>query len=153
MAHLTQEQWDKHIDAINEFHEDAFQQDVVLKRYFVIDDPDGEDYNQRSEDVNLKGLIQYNYFRSWPMTQSTESGELDKESILLYLNIGYLESISMVDSNKNLLFDPGHDRFIINGLVYKAMGDSQAAQAKDNPLLIFIILKREETNTGQDRYV
>ena len=46
------------------------------------------------------------------------------------------------------IFRSGEDRFIIRGEVYKALGDSQAAQASDEPLEVFIVLKREETETA-----
>lgn len=152
MGHLTQAQWDKYTTAINDFHDDAFQQDVILRQLITVDDIHGEDTNQRTEDFLLKGLIQYNYFRGWPINQVRDSGEIDKESCTLYLNVKYLSERSLLNPENHLLFDPALDRFLIDGIVYKAFGDSKAAQAKGSTLLIFIILKREETNTGSEVY-
>lgn len=152
MAFPSDAQWAAYKQVIDNFHDDAFQDDIVWKRQVTTRDPNGETSNERFVSVNLKGLVQYNYFRSWPMNQQTPSGELDKESVLVYLNNQYLEDEGHLDLNKQFEFDPGVDRFVLRGRVYKALGDSHAAQAKNTPLLTFLILKREETSTGDNQY-
>lgn len=153
MGWLTQAQWDRYTEVLDGFHDDAFQQDITLRRYVTINDQHGEDTNLRERDTILKGLVQYNYFRSWPMNKISDSGEVDKESILLFLNVTYLNSINMATANGQLKFEPALDRFFIDGLQYKSSGDSQAAQAQGKTLFVYIILKREETNTGSEYYL
>lgn len=145
--------WDRYKDIINEFHDDAFQQSITLLRKVTIDDPHGEDTNIRDQELKLLCLVQYNYFRSWPINDVKPSGEHDKESCLVYFNLDFLEKNGLLDGNGNLQFNPAMDRFILEGVTYKAFGDSKAAQAKDQNLFIFIILQREEINTGDDRYL
>lgn len=151
MAHMTPEQWQAYEDVINEWQEDAFQQDIIFRQEVVTQDRYGEDYNKRKKDKTIKCLILYNYFRSWPMSNMNHIGELDKESCLVYFNIADLRKQGLLNAHDQLQFSPAYDRFIINGVMYKSTGDSQAAQAHSKPLLIFLILKREETTTGKDR--
>jgi len=113
----------------------------------------GEDILLKPKSSKLLGLIQYNDYRSWPSTKTTDSGEIDKQNLLLYLNIKYLSDNGFANSDGFLNFDPGADRFIIKGITYKALGESQTAQASEEPLLQFIILKREEIDTVEDQYL
>ena len=141
--------WKKYVDTMNDWQEDAFQQTVEWRTSLTLS-KNGEDNNwNRYVSRELKCLIHYNYFRSWPMTQSTDTGEIDKENCMIYFNIKYLRDLGLVTDKDQFKYDPGVDRFIINGVMYKGMGDSQVGQAYDMPLWIFIICKREETETGQ----
>ena len=145
--------WKKYIDLMNDWHDDTFQQTVEWRKSLTLS-KNGEDNNWgRHDSVILKGLIHYNYFRSWPMSQSTDTGEIDKENCMIYFNLKYMRDQGLLTPvGDQFMFDPGVDRFIINGVMYKAMGDSQVGQAFDMPLWIFIICKREETETGQKIY-
>jgi len=152
MAHMTQAQWDAYRAVINEWQEDAFQDDITWIKSIVRLSKHGEDNKQKFINIELKGLVQYNYFRAWPITQATDSGEIDKESCMIYLNLAYLENLGYTNEHGQFKFNPGMDRFKLRGLTYKAFGDSHAGQAHDKPLFTFIILKREERETGNEIY-
>lgn len=152
MGYMKPEDWQNYIDTMNAWQDDAFQQPVTWDRYLVTRDLDGEGTNNRFLPTPLKGLIQYNYFRSWPITKIKDSGEIDKESLLLFLNIQYLKDNQWANTEGQFLFNPAYDRFIINGVKYKAMGEAQAAQASNAPLFVFMVLKREELNTSETKY-
>jgi len=153
MGLMTQSDWDAHLAALDEWQQDAFQQTITWIKNNDIIDPHGENPDSDNISIDIKGLIQSNYFRSRPVTDANVGGEIDKQSILIYLNINYLIANGWANSNNyQFNFDPGYDRFIINGLEYKAMGESQAGQTHDRPTFIFIILKREEIATGEDKY-
>lgn len=152
MALVDDNDWQEYRDMINEFHEDAFQQDIIWKKEVTSRDYNGEDSNIRYESKTLKGLAHYNYFRAWPLNQATEAGEIDKESVLVYFNLKYLEGEGLLNQHGQFEFDPVSDRFEINGVGYKNKGESQAGQVSTDPILTFIILKREETNTGSHKY-
>lgn len=149
---LSQAQWQEYIDVLNQFHESAADEIIVWNRKFVERDLHGEDSNIRLDNVNLKCLVLYNYFRSWPITQGTDSGDIDKQSILVYFNLDYLDSLNLLNSSKQFMFDPGYDRFTLRGIIYKPMGDSHVAQAGTRPTSVFIVLKKEETPTGSETY-
>lgn len=151
MAFMKPEDWQAYQDTLNEWQEDMFQQPVTWESKRKTRTVHGE-YQERPSSIELKGLIQYNYFRSWPITKIKDSGEVDKESMILYLNIKYLADNGWANMAGQFMFDPGYDRFIVNGVTYKAMGESQAAQAHDKPLFLFIILKREELSTSDTKY-
>lgn len=150
--YIKNSQWDKYREIINNFHEDAFRQEVTWERTLTNRDVHGEDRNIRRENIILEGLVQYNYFRSWPINKTEIAGEVDKENVLIYFNINYLKKMGYTDDKGNFLFNRGYDRFIIDGVEYKPFGDSHAAQAKGETLFIFIILKREDIDTGEEPY-
>lgn len=152
MALLNPEDWQSHIDIVNDFHNDAFQQDVIWQRTIRKLSSHGEDSGPKTENIILKGLLQYNNFRSWPINKDEITGQVDNESNLLYLNLQYLKDNNYLNSDGQFIFDPGMDKFIINGVKYSPKGDSQAAQASDTVLFHFIVLKREEVDSGNNPY-
>lgn len=152
MKHMNQADWDMHNNAINDWQEDAFQEDIILHRMVTTLSLHGEDNNIVPEDIPLKGLVQYNVFRSWPIDQATDTGEIDKQSCMVFLNKKWLRDQGLNNTDDELEYDPAVDRFSIKGTKYMPAGDSDIAQSHDNPLLFFIILKREEVNTGSQRY-
>lgn len=131
---------------------DTFGQAIVIWRRskggldFYGEDNSTEEF----EDIELKGLFNHNFFRTWPITFTTEGGELDRQNTVLILNVDYLIENGWADEYNRLKYDAAADRFIYNGLVHKAMGDSEISQAKDGHLLFQLILKREEKQTGTE---
>jgi|TARA_R110000803_G_scaffold206272_3_gene273445 hypothetical protein len=151
MGHLSAADWQHYKDAINLAHSDFNQETLTWKRAEVFMSRYGEDPTGAGAsfvDVPLKVLIQSNYFRSWPVTKTSESGELDKESLVVILNYKYLQNSGYITPNKYFDFKPDLDRFVVKGREYKAFGDLDAAYANDEPLLFYLILKREQTHTG-----
>lgn len=144
--------WNMHINAINEWHNDAFQQEITWLKMVTHRDHHGEDSNHRPISINLKCLILYNYFRSWPLDQATNTGEIDKQSCVALFNIEWLKQNGYANQQGQLAMNPGDDKFIINGVTYVPSADSQVSQAYGNPLMFFIVLKREELETGTERY-
>jgi hypothetical protein len=147
-------QWQVYKNIINKAH-DSFNQDTVtwrrisagLQRY-------GEDNvaNETYIDVELKCLIDYNGFRTWPVTIEKATGAVDMESMCMGLNINYLRNEGLLDPQGNFQFDPGKDKFFHMGQEYRAAGETPVAQAGDEPLIIYVILSREKTPTGQNKY-
>lgn len=111
----------------------------------------GEDTGPQFVDTPLLCLINYNYKRAWPVTQNTEAGEMDRESAQVYFNKDYLRSLGLINDNNYFDYDSGTDRFLLDGLVYSAQGDTAVAQLDNDDLFITVILKREATATGDNR--
>ena len=145
MAYINDSTWDRYTNIINSFHDDANKQIVIWEKMLSARTRLSNDVIRSN--VTLEGLIQYNFFRNWPINKAEVAGEVDKQSLLLYLNLEYLRGLDLLNDNNQFIFDPVYDRFTIEGVRYKAMGDSKAAQAKDKTLLFFIILQREEVLT------
>lgn len=131
---------------------DTFNQQVVIWRKFMYGlDQYGEDNkNAQFSDIPLKGLFSYNYFRQWAIDQSTVSGEIDKQAEAVLFSIEYLKGLSPspLDANDFWDFELLRDRFIHKGVIYIVKGSTFISQSQDKPLLIMIILKREETETA-----
>ena len=145
VSRVPTKEWDKYKSIINDFiDEDAGKQPFVWLRKLNQPLAYGEDGGIRYLPVILEGLFQYNYIRTWPANKSTLSGELEGENMVLYISArmlrenGYVNEFGYPDLNWS------EDRFLLNGKIYKPEGDTQVAQAKDEALLFFIILKREE---------
>ena len=145
VSRVPTKEWDKYKSIINDFiDEDAGKQPFVWLRKLNQPLAYGEDGGIRYLPVILEGLFQYNYIRTWPANKSTLSGELEGENMVLYISArmlrenGYVNEFGYPDLNWS------EDRFLLNGKIYKPDGDTQVAQAKDEALLFFIILKREE---------
>ena len=151
---LNTAQWQVYKNIINQAH-DSFNQDtIVWHRYIGGFKRYGEDEpeSNKSEDIDLKCLIQYNIFRTWPMTKKTPSGTDDKESIVLILNKNYLEGLGYTTTDGFFTMNPGKDLFILHGIGYRPSGETEVAQAGDEPLLFYIVLSRDENETGTDKY-
>lgn len=148
---LTPAQWASYRDKVNETNNSFNQEEVIWRRTISNLDRYGED-NKETVDITILALLQYNIFRSWPMTSESTSGALDKESMVMILNIDYLSKNGYLTINGNLDFDPSSDIFIHNSQEYRAAGETPMSQAGDRPLFIQIILKRLKTPTGTNKY-
>jgi hypothetical protein len=150
---ITDAEWQKYRDIIDGIHTD-FNQDTLLWRRYPKSIPRYFEYAKGTPvDVSLQVLIQYNWFRGWPITRRTEEGEMDEQNMVVLINIKYLSDNGYLNSNGYFDLDADKDRFIHNGYEYKCEGDTLVAQAKDTPLLIQLILKRKtratSVNTGE----
>lgn len=151
---LTTAQWTAYRNIINQAAE-SFNNDTITWRRFTrglqrYGEDDGS--NNNYTDITLNCLIAYNVFRTWPMTSETTSGALDKENIVVILNKDYLDGLGYLNVDKFFKMDPGKDIFIHRGIEYRSAGETEISQAGDDPLLYYIILSREESNTGDQTY-
>lgn len=152
MIRINQVQWAKYRQLMLDAHESFNGNNLTWKRKTAGISRFGEDPVYTFSDINLKVLVQGNYFRNWPITQTTESGEIDKENVLVLINKDYLSGLGYLTSNGYFNFNPGEDRFILEGLKYKAFGDSTVSFDYNSSIHIAIILKREETATADKPY-
>ena len=154
MIGISDAQWGVYKNIIDNAHT-FFNQDVViwrrlrtgLQRYGE-DDPNNNSY----DDINLRCLITYNIFRTWPINKNTPSGLLDRENEVMMLNKQYLQDAGFINSDGFFDFDPGNDLFIHKGQVYRSMGETPISQAKEDPLHFYIVLIRQRTETGNSKY-
>ena len=135
----------------NDAFDTFFQKDLIWKRANPFLDSNGEDEIGRTfTDITLKCLVDYNDFRTWPINRNSETGELDKQTMVILFSIKYLEGLGYMNANGNLDYSVGEDRFTLDGILYKSMGDTNTAQAQDIPLLAQLVLEREVTDTSDD---
>jgi hypothetical protein len=141
--------WAQYKSIINDGH-DTFNQDQIiwLKSRGGIDRNGEDNLTEQFAVVTLLGLFDYNAFRKWPINQTTDTGELDRQTEVILLNIKYLRDSGYLTPAGNFNFQQDADRFIHKGIKYKSTGQTPISQAKDEPLLIMIILSREEILTG-----
>lgn len=149
MPLLTDAQWQRYNDVINDAHNSFNQQEIIWLKSLGGIDPNGEDnLTERFTAITLLGLFEYNVFHKWPIEQDTETGGLPRQSEVLYLNKKYLEDLGYLDAAGNMNYDMDADRFIHRGIKYKSKGDPDVSQDKSKPLLFMIILQKEEIQTG-----
>lgn len=146
--------WDEFKKLMGDAH-DTFNQKIILwKRRNADLDRYGEDVlppADATSNIYLKVLLNYNYMRTWPITFTSDTGEMDRQSIQMLINKDYLKSLGYINSNGYFEYNSDHDRFIVDGLVHKASGDTVVSQIPQDDILVSIILKREETPTGKTR--
>jgi len=146
--------WNAFKNIVNNIH-DSFNQETIIWKRFTSGLGrwgEGKESEITYDTINLKCLIEFDIFRKWPTVMPTSAGELDRGNMAVLLNIKYLNDLGYINSDGNFDYQSGKDYFIYKGQRYKAAGDTFAAQAKDTPLLIQIIMKREEIETGEKRY-
>lgn len=111
-----------------------------------------EDEGDQFASINLTGLFDYNYFRKWPTVYTQPAGEMDRQTVVLLMNRDYLRELGYMNANDRFDYDPGKDRFLFQGIVYKSVGDTMLSQSGDRALLFDILLKREDLQTGEEPY-
>lgn len=149
MQLISNADWDDFRQVMRDGH-DTFEKKVIIwLRKVITTNTYMEDSNPTPVEVNLEVQLNYNYMRTWPITQQTEMGEIDKQSVQVLINKEYLRENGYINSDNYFDYNMDHDRFIIDGMLMKAVGDTAASQAVDDDILITFILKREETETGE----
>jgi len=151
---LSSAQWQAYKNVVNQAAESFNQEIVTWYRFTRGFQRYGEDNeaNAHYDQISLNCLIHFNIFRTWPMTEETIGGAIDQESIVMMLNKKYLEDDGYLNSAGFFDMDPGNDYFIHMGVKYRSAGETPVSQAGDEPLHFYIILKREETPTGTQKY-
>lgn len=144
--------WSKYKSVMKKAH-DAFNQDVLIwVRHRPIVTLFNEQEEPSGDRVELKVLVGYNFFRTWPITKHSQSGELDNQNMIVMINREYLGDLGYVTANGYFNFKPDKDYFIHRGIKYKAEGDTLLSQAHNDPLHFQLILRREETITGEEQF-
>ena len=142
--------WAMYKDTINTFHKSVGKQKIIWKRVVANIDRFGEGSAEVYDNIELEVLMGYNDGRTWPVNKIDNQGIRDEESLWLYLNIAHLREQGYINSNGYLDFDPGLDRFLVQGIEYLGIGDISSSQTDTDPLYILLVLKRQETMTGND---
>lgn len=116
----------------------------------------GEDAGIIWEPHIILSLFQYNYIRTWPFNDLGTAGEIDTSNIMMYISKEFLSINGYIDQHGYWDFNWAQDRFIVNGKVYKPGGDTQVAQASEDPLLFLVVMSRtnsEESKEILDGYI
>lgn len=109
----------------------------------------GEDVPSTFENRYVKALCNFNYMRSWPSEEATETGKIDRQSIQILFSKKMLADQGWLTPDGNMDYDDGHDWFIVNGISYFAGGDTPASQAYSDDLLFCITVRPQEVATQQ----
>ncbi len=144
---LNTADWDRYKDEINNAH-NSFNQVIMTWRRTVNRLDRFQEDTQVTTDIELEVLLQGNHFRSWPINDTSDAGEVNKESLVIFLNIEYLNGEGHLTADGYFDFDAGLDFFIFKGLIYKPFGNTEVSYALDNPLLLQIVLEPVQTETG-----
>jgi len=147
MGYVTDATWQRYKDVINNFRDDIGKQTVVWRRTISRLDRYQEGIPSY-EDVLIEALVEYPFVVKWPIDRKVVPGQIDEITGGLYLNLIYLKGLGYLDDEGRFMYDPGRDRFYFEGFWYKSGGTMQAAQAKDEPLYLILLLERDNSITG-----
>lgn len=155
MDRIGANNWNRFKNLMNKDVTQTFQQEDII---WVRSSGGLDVFSEDNEDeifteITLKGQFLYNYFRTWPLDNNSGSGKFDGQNQTIIFNLDYLKELNsnylLPDNRMN--YNPASDRFKHNGYIYSCQGDTFIVQAQDKTLFMFIILQREETNTGDTR--
>lgn len=146
--------WNIYKGIINRIHDEFNQQEIIWRRFTYGLSRYGEGDNKNYVDVPLKCLLGYNDFRTWPITDTTLAGTLDKQNMYALINLKYLSELGYLSNQRDKYLDINldHDYFIYQGQKWLFFGETPVAQAKDEPLLFQVILQIGETQTNERKY-
>lgn len=134
--------WDRYKHIVQKFLEDdSGRQSIGWCKHLDQMLPMGEDCYPQYHLIVIESLCYYNAFRNWPINKSTVSGELDDENLVILIPKSAVKQY--LNRDGYFQFNWSEDRFIINGIPYKPDGDTEVAQAKDEPIVFQIILRRD----------
>lgn len=140
--------WNRFKAVIKDAHDTWFQASITWQRYAPTTVPlYNEDKTNTYTDIPLKALVAFNEFRTWPITIKQSSGELDNENMYLLINREYLGEMGYLDASGYFNFNADKDYFIHMGIKYKSEGHTGVSQDQADPLLVLIVLRREEKAT------
>lgn len=135
-------------DTMKSAHDTFNKKVIIWRRLKSRMNVNGEDNTINGYDnISLSVLINYNYMRSWPITNRTESGDLDRQSMQILINKDYLRDLGYLNADGYFQYDPSQDRFVIDGLVHQPMGDTPTSQNGEDDILCTLVVKREEAIT------
>lgn len=103
-----------------------------------------QDVAENYDKITLACLCNYNYMRTWPINRETISGELDVQTVQIYLNKRYLQENGYLDHNGLFIYQVDNDRFELDGILYKSTGDTSVSQADSEDIHFTMVLQREE---------
>lgn len=159
MSTLTDQDWLKFQSVLDGANGSLNQKQLIWYRYLSPLDINLEDFGEINKaqldnptqysKVYLKALLNYNYMRTWPVDQNTQEGKLDRQSLQVFLNKTYLKSLNYLTGHTNFDYNPDFDRFVIDGLLYRPVGDTSASQAGAIDIFYLLILQREESETTE----
>lgn len=149
---VPQSAWNKFNAAMRSQHEGFNQADLIWVRN-PNDVPEfNEDLRNGGQRITLKVLIGFNNFRTWPITRTDTGGQADVQNQVALINRQYLRELGYLNSSGYLDFKPDRDYFFHMGIRYKSEGDTPLAQAFNDPVLMMLILRREEVETGEKQF-
>lgn len=140
--------WNRYKNTIDWFATQANNVNIIWHRYVKQLDRYGEGLVDSYIDVELPVLISYNYVRTWPIAKNTETGQIDSENCEMYLNKQQLADLGYLNESGYFNFNPDMDRFTLNGIDYRAQGDTEASQAGSTELFQLVILLRIPKSSG-----
>lgn len=140
--YVRNKDWDRYKHIVQKFLEDDSGRQTIgwcrnINQMLYM----GEDKSPVYEMITIEALCYYNAFRNWPINKATVSGELDDENLVILIPKSSIKPY--LNKNGYFQFNWSEDRFIINGIPYKPDGDTEVAQAKDEPIVFQIILRRD----------
>lgn len=150
MKRIRLSKWNKYKTLISEFMDnDAARKSITWLKH--VDNPVafGEDVGDKFTSHELMALLADNSYRSWPLNQPTISGEIDNQNMAIWVSKSYLSSKNLLTPEGYFDFDMSKDRIIIDGILYKPAGDTQASQANDETLLFMIVVKRDKDDINK----
>lgn len=145
---ITEKEWGQFNAAMNIAFESFANKTITWRRSpFKINEFMEDEEPEQFNDVELNVLCNYNYMRTWPINQMTETGALDAQSIQVYIPLVHFAANDLNTDGMPIINHA--DLFIVDGMTYHYMGDTPVSQAQNGKDLFFaMVLKRYRKETA-----
>lgn len=137
---ISDADWAAFKSAIDEFCNDAYNKDIIWRRLRKNIDRFGEGTEMDFDDLPIQVFVSYNFRRYWKNVKASETGKLDENLCIIFLNKQYLADNDFLNEEGYFKFNPEYDKFIIDGASYEPYGENPMSQADTTNLLFQIIL-------------
>lgn len=145
---MTNQDWENFRTVQRNYFDQVAGTEVIWRKLISNVDRYGEGEAVETTDITLKVITSYNFFRNWPINETTPSGVSDKENFYILINLEYLRDLGLLSPEENLDFDPVHDTFILGGITYYPQGDTPIGQVFASAGYYMVILSRKPISTG-----
>lgn len=100
------------------------------------------------EPVQLLGLINYNYARSWPVDNRREYGKIDDQSVQVFFSVPDLKIVNASADSGVFRYDNA-DYFVFDECEWVYAGDTPAAPVKEEQNLVFTLILTKKVKLQQ----
>ena len=142
--------WQQYEKAIADFSRENFKEELTWRKKVSGLSRYGEGDTFKTQDYKVNCLVDWNFYRRWPINTFDEDGLQDKQHCSVYIHKDELARVGLLTPEGNADINPALDSFIINGVGYVPAGDTEVGQTDTHSMMVLLILKRGPVKTGKN---
>jgi len=141
--------WKTYDEVLEKFSTENFKETLIWEKKISGISRYGEGSPIRRQSYEVNCLVDWNFYRRWPINKPDNDGLQDEQHCSVYIHRSELQRLGLLTPEGNPDLDPGLDLFKIDGVKYVSAGDTTVAQSLSSPQFCLLILRRAPILTGQ----